>query len=87
MKQQRQEASGKGSKTTAASSSGNGAADDEAATPAPSRKGTSYQDRVDAAARYSGKPSKAAAGNGVPLGTDPNPNSKASRKARRKSTP
>jgi YidC/Oxa1 family membrane protein insertase len=84
MKQQRQEAGGKG-KATATASSENGAAD-PAAAPAPSRKGTSYQDRVDAAARYSGKPSKAAASNGAPPGSDPNPNSKASRKARRKDT-
>ena len=87
MKQQRGEASGKGgtgkSTAPATAPSENGAAD-PVATPAPSRKGTSYQDRVDAAARYSGKPSKAAASNGVPPGSDPNPNSKASRKARRK---
>ncbi|HYI23926.1 MAG TPA: YidC/Oxa1 family membrane protein insertase [Thermomicrobiales bacterium] len=50
----------------------------------PARKGTSYQDRVDAAAKFSGNASKPA--NGTPSGADPNPNSKASRKAKR-STP
>lgn len=48
----------------------------------PARKGTSYQDRVDAASRNRSKPSTS----GVKTGVDPNPNSKAAKKARRKSS-
>jgi YidC/Oxa1 family membrane protein insertase len=47
----------------------------------PARKGSSYQQRVDAAARNRARTSS----NGsTPPGTDPNPNSKASRKAKRR---
>jgi YidC/Oxa1 family membrane protein insertase len=53
------------------------------ATVKPARKGTSYQDRVDAATKFKAKPT-GSTGNGVtPAGGDPNPNSKASKKARR----
>ncbi|MDQ3443746.1 MAG: YidC/Oxa1 family membrane protein insertase [Chloroflexota bacterium] len=53
----------------------------------PTRKGTSYQDRVNAATKFGAKPdpSLATATNGsVQPGADPNRNSKASKKARRK---
>jgi len=75
MAEQKAARSGKTSTTAA-----NGAGAME--TPAkPNRKGTSYQDRVDAASRSKAKASGAT--QGTP-GADPNPNSKASKKAARR---
>ncbi len=60
---------------------------DAAPSVRPNRKGTSYQDRVNAASKFGAKPvASTAAANGAGPGGDPNPNSKASKKARRKST-
>lgn len=53
------------------------------ATVKPARKGTSYQDRVDAATKFKAKPATQATNGVTPPGSDPNPNSKASKKARR----
>jgi len=90
----------KAGKTGAGSKAGNGgidvavSSDDvidvEATTSSrPTRKGTSYQDRVNAASKFGAKPdpslATAANGAGQP-GVDPNPHSKASKKARRKNT-
>jgi YidC/Oxa1 family membrane protein insertase len=69
--EQRAARTGKG--TSAAGSNGSA----EAAK--PNRRGTSYQDRVDAAMRGKAKTSSA-----TPPGGDPNPNSKASKKAARR---
>jgi YidC/Oxa1 family membrane protein insertase len=52
-----------------------------AAPAKPNRGGTSYQDRVNAATKFGAKPPPAS--NGATPGTDPNPNSKAAKKARR----
>jgi len=49
----------------------------------PARKGTSYQDRVNAATRNRSRQPVTSA-NGTRTGVDPNPNSKASKKARRR---
>ena len=49
----------------------------------PARKGTSYQDRVNAASRNRTRPTSTA----TAPGADPNPNSKASKKARRRTIP
>ncbi len=61
-------------------------ADGVAASARPARKGTSYQDRVNAASKFGAKPdpSLATANGARRTGVDPNPNSKASKKARRK---
>lgn len=53
---------------------------DPAAVAKSGRKGTSYQERVDAAARSRATP---IVPDGIEPGTDPNPNSKASKKAAR----
>ncbi len=59
---------------------------DAAPSARPNRKGTSYQDRVNAASKFGAKPvASTATANGAGPGGDPNPNSKASKKARRKS--
>ncbi len=78
-KKPRQESPPTGKGSDVAVVDGNGASDEPAV---PKRKGTSYQDRVDAAAKFNGTPSASA--NGATSGADPNPNSKASRKAKRK---
>jgi len=94
LKQQKAGRSGGNSKA------GNGGADvavssddvidvEATASSRPARKGTSYQDRVNAASKFGAKPdpslATAANGAGQP-GVDPNPHSKASKKARRKNT-
>jgi hypothetical protein len=84
MKQQK---SGKAGTATAQDKtvvSGDEVIDVTESAPAPARKGTSYQDRVDAATRFGAKPATAASNGATVPGTDPNPNSKASKKARRK---
>jgi YidC/Oxa1 family membrane protein insertase len=78
--QQRKDKASNGKSDSATAAAGDNGTSDEA--PAAKRKGTSYQDRVDAAAKYGGAASAPA--NGVAAGADPNPNSKASRKAKRK---
>ncbi|MEJ7901195.1 MAG: YidC/Oxa1 family membrane protein insertase [Thermomicrobiales bacterium] len=88
----------KAGKSGANAKGGNGGADvavssddvidvEATASSRPARKGTSYQDRVNAATKFGAKPdpSLATAANGASQAAgDPNPNSKASKKARRK---
>jgi len=55
----------------------------ETSSATPARKGSSYQDRVDAATKFKAKATASTNGSAQP-GRDPNPNSKAAKKARRK---
>src|SRR5690606_31777630 len=77
--------SSKASASKAVTTDSDGDVIDVESTPKPAPRGTSYQDRVDAATKFKAKPgATATTGNGAtPAGSDPNPNSKASKKARR----
>jgi YidC/Oxa1 family membrane protein insertase len=86
----KQQKSGKGGSTSKASDKVAVSSDDvidveSTAAPATPKRGTSYQDRVNAASRSGSKSASqnGAASNGATPGSDPNPNSKAAKKARR----
>jgi hypothetical protein len=83
LKEQRAAKSGKGGSTSskAVTSDANGEVIDVETRPV--KRGTSYQDRVDAATKFSTRVEAEALDGSVAAGADPNPNSKASKKARR----
>ena len=82
----KQQKSGKGGASTGKASDGVAVSSDDVidVPSTPKRSGTSYQDRVDAASKFGAKP---ATNGATPPGADPNPNSKASKKAKRQSPP
>jgi len=84
LKQQKAGGGKGGATTTQAAAPDDGEAIEAESTVKPARKGSSYQDRVDAASKFKGKSTASTNGSAQP-GRDPNPNSKASKKARRKS--